>query len=192
MLRTKATFPFLPWDKIQQQWCPGPLESTQPSRTSEAAVSPPTCQIFFTGQTLLTASSISIPPFSFLRELRFCSRRQRAELKCSPSQKPLQCSHMTRFPSVRWRGKISRDSWEGFCSPEVHTTTFLLLFYSGCEVAVSLEGEQLSYDHRTTHKGKGGAAPTADCQVPDLFREKNNPFTFLKHSWFVASNWMQS
>ena len=174
---------------------PRALLSTQPSRTSEAAVSPPISVRFFFfpwGRHCLLPPQYPFPLFSFLRELRICYRRQRVELKCPPSQKPLQGSHTTRFLSVRWRGKVSRDSREGFCFPEVDTTTFLLLFYPGCEAAVSLEGEQPSHDHRTTHKAKGGPAPTADCQVPDLFREKNHPFPFLKHSWSVASNWMQS
>lgn len=142
--------------------------------------SPNICQVFFFpwGRHCLLPPQYPFPLFSFLRELRICSRRQRAELKCPPSQKPLQGSHTTRFLSVRWRGKVSRDSREGFCFPEVDSTTFLLLFYPGCEVAVSLEGEQPSYDHRTTHKRRR----CTYCRLPSarLISWEKSSFSFFK------------
>lgn len=161
LLRTKTTFPCLSWSKIHQQWCPEPLESTWSHSTSEAAVPSPTsliCQIFFMGQTLLTASSLSIPASSFSGELGFCSGRQCAALKFSPSQMSLQGSHMTQFWLVRCRRKSPKGSWEAFCFPDADTTTLspVVLWLWGCE-AVRLEREQPFYDQRATLKRKGAA-----------------------------------
>lgn len=69
---------------------------------------------------------------------------------------------------------MPREYWKGFHFPDADSSAFLLVLF-WLEVAVSLEGELLFYDHRAKHKRKGEAAGTADCQLQIYYMRKIIP-----------------
>lgn len=152
------------------------------------------CQLFFMGQTLLIAFSTSIPLSSFLRETRFCSRRQRAKRKCSPFQKSLRAFTWLDSGQRGERGSCLESTGKAsiFLMQTALPFSFscFILAWGCCELG---GGATVLWPQGKTQE-KRRSSRYCRLPAPDLLHEKNNPFTCLKRSQlrFVTSNWTQS